>query len=300
MVKFIKNINMKKYLIIPLFSIIMLLGCKKEKPYDFTDTESNVEIYMPQAINKPTNLVSIYKPILSTDPVNTIVNFGSYFGGYHVATNDVSTTFVINANALVAINKVETDAGRAPYIILPQNLYTLPSLTTTIKTGKHSSDVLNISIDNKSIPTGSKYALPITLSSSSGLSISSKLNTTVFVFDVPDPWSKFAGNYMLTGRFTHPTASSSRDLNLTAAVTYVGNQTFNSPVADLGGSNYFINIKINANNTVTLTNLGAMPNVDQTVGPNTFDPLTKTFILNFSYTPAGGLPRIVNQKMVQQ
>ncbi|MCZ4223261.1 DUF1735 domain-containing protein [Pedobacter rhodius] len=292
---------MKKISIILSIALIIMVGCKKEKPFDFTDTTDNVEIYMPQSVSQPSSPVSLFKPILSTDPLISEIPFGAYFGGYENATSDISISFIINPDALIALNKAENAAGRPEYTLLPSSLYTIPSLTSVIKSGMKSSDVLKLIVNNKDIASGSKYALPITLKSASGgFRVSTKLNTTVYVFDVPDPWTKFAGNYTVTGRFTHPTPASSRDLNLILSIQYIGNQTYYSPVADLGSSNYYADLKVNIDNTVSITARGAMPNVDQTIGPNTFDPVTKTFTLNFSYTPPGGLPRIVSQKMIKQ
>ncbi|WP_316817625.1 BT_3987 domain-containing protein [Pedobacter nyackensis] len=288
---------MKKIFTIFITTCFFFCGCKKEIPFDFTDNAETVSIYMPQAINQPFSKVSVFQPILPSDPIKTVLNFGAYFGGYNPTSQDISATFVVNANGLAELNKAEALENRPPYLLLPSNMYSIESLTTTIKKGKYSSDVLNLVIDSKVIPSGSKYALPLVLSSvSNGFKISDRLNTTIFTFDVPDPWTKFAGSYKATGVFKHPT-SGERAINLSATLEYQGNKTYRAPLADLAGSNYYMLLKVNDDNTVTISPSGVTPNIDQHWGPNTFDPATNTFSLNYSYNTSE--PRIVVQKFVK-
>jgi hypothetical protein len=285
---------MKNLFITIIIAAFFLHGCKKETPFDFTDTEENVLVYMPQAINQPNFKVSVFLPISASDPANTVVNFGAYFGGYHPVKEEIQATFEISPNGLTELNAIENAEGRTPYLLLPANMYHMETLTTSIKKGKNSSEILNLVIDHKTIPSGSKYALPISLNKvSNGFQISQKLKTTVFTFDVPDPWSKFAGNYKATGIFKHP-VNGDRNIDLTAKIEYQGNRTFRAPLADLGGSNYYMLLKINDDNTVTISPSGVTPNIDQSLGKNTFDPVTQVFTLNYAYNLTA--PRIVTQK----
>ena len=57
-------------------------------------------------------------------------------------------------------------------------------------------------------------------------------------------------------------------------------------------------LTVNADNSVTITPSGVTPNIDQSYGPNYYDPATKTFHLWYSYNTAA--PRIVEETLVRQ
>lgn len=179
----------KKYLFhFTALLLILTTGCKKSDPKEGLPDSV---VYMLQAVNQPFSLVPVTKPILATDPVKTTVNFGAFVAGYDPASADVTATFAVNPNGLTALNKAETDAGRAPYVLLPVNMYSIPALNALIKKGSRNGDPLSLIIDNEAITAGSKYALPITLMSVSGaFKLSEQLKTTIFTFNVLQPFNK--------------------------------------------------------------------------------------------------------------
>ncbi|MNR35573.1 hypothetical protein D3C85_1534290 [compost metagenome] len=56
-------------------------------------------------------------------------------------------------------------------------------------------------------------------------------------------------------------------------------------------------LKINDDNSVTISPSGVTPNIDQSSGPSTFDPVKQVFSLNYTYNLAA--PRIVSQKFAK-
>jgi hypothetical protein len=97
--------------------------------------------------------------------------------------------------------------------------------------------------------------------------------------------------------FHHPTAGD-RAINEGKVLSTTGANSVRTTMADLGSSGYYMILTVNANNTVTITPSGVTPNIDQSWGPNTYDPAPHTFHLNYSYNTAA--PRIVEETLVRQ
>lgn len=100
----------------------------------------------------------------------------------------------------------------------------------------------------------------------------------------------YAGKYQCVGYFTHPTPGSSRDINRTKTLLAVDATTCLTELGDLGGSGYDIKIKVNPDNSVTVTKGVTSPvDVVMTPGkPSYFDPADKTFHLFYFYVGGNG------------
>jgi len=76
-------------------------------------------------------------------------------------------------------------------------------------------------------------------------------------------------------------------------ITRIDDTTAKLECADLAASNYYMILKVNADNSVTLTPSGATPDINQSYSRNYYDPATKTFYLHYSYLASA--PRIIKE-----
>lgn len=109
----------------------------------------------------------------------------------------------------------------------------------------------------------------------------------------------FMGNYASTGTFTHPT-SGARNFTSPKTLVAVDDQTCETDHSDLGTNGYKIRLKINADNSVTVTQFSSGTEIGEPVPDaiNAFDPVTKTFSLNYRYSGSGGY-RVVSETLVR-
>lgn len=92
----------------------------------------------------------------------------------------------------------------------------------------------------------------------------------------------YAGIYRATGVFHHP-ANGDRNINEDKVLARITDEIVQCNLGDLGSSGYFMKLKVNADLTVTITPVGATPNIDQHWGPNYYDPATRSYHLFYSY-----------------
>ena len=109
----------------------------------------------------------------------------------------------------------------------------------------------------------------------------------------PVTYNPYVGTYHSVGTFTHPTPASSRLIDRDKVITRIDDTTAKLECADLAASNYYMILKVNADNSVTLTPSGATPDINQSYSRNYYDPATKTFYLHYSYLASA--PRIIKE-----
>lgn len=176
--------------------------------------------------------------------------------------------------------------------LIPATLYTTDALTLTFAPGEYSK-VITMKIDPSKLDLTKKYALGITAEGANGYKVRSGLNKALFQLIAKN---KYHGRYQATGYFTHPTATSSRDIDRIKEVVTVNATTSETELGDLGGAGYSMQLQVNADNTVTIIPKGATPPpLNQTYGPNYYDPAKKTFFLHYSYNAAA--PRIIREEI---
>lgn len=174
--------------------------------------------------------------------------------------------------------------------LLPATLYTTDALDLTFAAGEYAK-VINMKIDPAKLDLTKKYALGITATASSGYKVRSGMDKGLFQMVAKN---KYDGTYRSTGYFTHPTATSSRAIDRVKTLSTVDATTSETELGDLGGAGYAMQLKVNADNTVTIIPKGATPPpLNQSYGPNTYNPATKTFTLWYSYNAAA--PRIIQE-----
>ena len=101
--------------------------------------------------------------------------------------------------------------------------------------------------------------------------------------------NQYAGDYLCTGVFTHP-VNGPRNINEEKFLTPVTATKCWTALGDLGANGYDIYINVESDNTCTVK-IGplAVTEVFMVAGePNTFDPVSKEFDLNYYYVGATG------------
>jgi hypothetical protein len=171
------------------------------------------------------------------------------------------------------------------YVLLPANTYTVPSSTVTIPAGQLTANY-TINLTTSSLTLGTNYMLPVSITDAQGEAIS-YYKTVYYIITIA---SKYEGDYTANGSIVFPPPQegrswSDRDKELTT----INGNTVLSEAADLGGSNYYMYLMVNADNSVTVTpKPGAANQTIQNNGPCTYDPATKTFTLSYKYIGGTG------------
>jgi hypothetical protein len=185
------------------------------------------------------------------------------------------------------------DEDFVAFTVLPDSTYSLPSASITVPAGTMDMD-FPFQIITSKIDLSQKYMLPLVIASAdNGAVVASNLNAALISVVVKNAYE---GDYHATGVFHHPVAGD-RDIDEDKYLSTVDGTTVLAPLGDLGGAGYRMKLRINADNTVTITPDGATPNIDQHWGANFYDPDTKSFHLHYSYNVAA--PRIIEETIAR-
>ncbi|WP_443937143.1 BT_3044 domain-containing protein [Pedobacter sp. MW01-1-1] len=183
-------------------------------------------------------------------------------------------------------------ANNAHVVVFPSSKFQLPNgLNVFIPKGSRSG-FLKLTLNQQDLDPSAPYGLAFKIVgvNKAGYQISGNYNNA---FTKINAKNNYEGMYKATGTFFHPTAGA-RAINRDKAVTTVSVSTSRVEIGDLGGSNYYMYVQVNADNTVTILPdpTAATQDVFAT-GANTYDPATKTFNLNYAYNSAA--PRRVEE-----
>jgi len=214
-------------------------------------------------------------------------------------TQDVTITLAVDQATLDAYNS----ANSTSYQLLPSTLYQISSLTTTVKAGSRLAPVvvsLYSGSDRVTDPgayNDAEYALPLKITSATNnVAVSSNYGSRIIF---PKIRNQYDGDYHSKGTFTHPTAGK-RTIDRDKTLTTVNLTTVQTEFADLTtDNNYYMQLRVNSDNTVTLTPKGASPAATVQFGTNTYDPTTKSFTLNYKYAGSGG-DRVISEVITRQ
>ncbi|QEC40463.1 BT_3987 domain-containing protein [Pseudobacter ginsenosidimutans] len=269
--------------------IVAGTGCLKDEAYD--DHMANV------VIDKNSKVIEVMGPIIGA--YGQVLNFSTGDTSFKMvtvnlaseqpATEDIQVTLVVDPAVITEYN--ERNPTLTQLSPLPANNYNFQTLQITIPKGSREAELSGKIINPAFLETG-KFALGMKIASTSpNYPISGNYGKQVIALRVKN---KYHGLYHATGKFIHPTAGT-RDIDEDKELVTVEPNSVQANLGDLGGSGYQMILTINPDNTVSIAKFGATPNIDYQ-GPNTYDPATKTFTLNYSYNGAGG-PRIVREKI---
>ncbi|WP_428327771.1 BT_3987 domain-containing protein [Mucilaginibacter sp.] len=192
-----------------------------------------------------------------------------------------STTAVTNATALPD----PTASQYTVYQAMPANAFTIPSSTVTIPAGQLTANY-NINIISANLTPLVKYMLPVSITDAQGQTIS-YYRSVLYVISTKN---KYEGDYTANGSISFPDPTLNRSwTGRDKFLTTVNANTVVAEAADLGGSNYFMNLTVNSDNTVTVVSAsGAANKTIQNNGTCVYDPATRTFTLNYKYIGGTG------------
>jgi len=167
--------------------------------------------------------------------------------------------------------------------------YTLESLDLKFAAGEYSKTVY-LNLDPSKLDLSKKFGLGIGVESATGgYTVVPSLSKALFNIVIKNEWD---GRYQAVGVFHHPTAGD-RAINEVKDFVTTGARSVEGNLGDLGGAGYRMDLTVNADNTVTIAKRGVTPNINQTHGPNTYDPVARAFKLHYSYNVAA--PRIIEE-----
>lgn len=279
---------MKKFLSIILFGCVLILNsCLKDKgiednQYGLRDPEeSPVGVGFPQSANT-VNVTGI-ELTASSQTINlALVNLLSDAP----AEEDIEITLQVNQQLVADYN-----ASNSPALeVLPANLYTISSLKVVIPKGQRTVS-LPVTIPNSSTMNPSRrYGIGFSIVSvnKENVKVADNLRNVLFALTVRNAYdAQYEVSVELTG---HPSASGSYD-DVVSLATIDGN-SLDAPlaVARIFAASSRLTIRINADNSLTLTS-NAATIIPTAPGLNFYDPTTQTF--HFDYTWGAGPRHIV-------
>jgi Domain of unknown function (DUF4361)/Domain of unknown function (DUF1735) len=153
---------------------------------------------------------------------------------------------------------------------------------------------VKIKFDPGTIDLSKQYAIGFRIADAAGSAISAGNNEALGAIAIKNAYH---GTYQAAGVFHHPTAGD-RAIDEQKELVTSGANSVSAPLGDLGGAGYGMNLTVNPDNTVTITPLGATPNIDQHWGANYYDPATESFHLHYSYNVAA--PRIIEETITRK
>jgi hypothetical protein len=284
---------MKYFLKKILFATLMassLVGCMPDKVTPPGDSKETFIKFLGGSAD-PTIIALDYKQELQEVMVVDI-------------RRDANSEANLNKEAVINISNKQSflDAYNVEmeteFELLPASAYTIvPSENLAVSgdnwvvkmpPGVFSTQIM-IKVDASKFDLSKSYALALKIDQTSLGVISNGQDVSVVNVVIKN---KYHGLYHSVGVFTHP-SSGPRDIDEDKELMTSGATSVSAPLGDLGGAGYFMNLTVNPDNTVTITPLGATPNIDQSWGDNYYDPATKSFHLYYSYNTSA--PRIIEE-----
>lgn len=290
-----KNIYIKYLLVAGIASVALFSGCRKETAADKVGG---------QAANNGISFVGFPDGLEQShffDPftnIKTVDVFSIKRDAKSAADLQKDQTVVLKSIP-DAITKYNDDNG-TEYELLPTSLYTISSTKVTAGTSGNLNakfapgdfqNYFTIKLDGSKFDLTKKYALAYIISDAAGLTVHAASKDTLYTFFAIK--NKYDGEYHSTGTFHHPTAGD-RAIDRDKTLTTAGATAVSTEIGDIGGS---MTLTVNeATNEVTVSgNVSATQPLLPVPGlTNTYDPATKSFILNYRYLGGGGY-RVVEE-----
>lgn len=219
---------------------------------------------------------------------------------------DVNSNAELNKTASVSLKvddkliadynaaQLADDPDFVPFVALPTSIYKLSETSVQLASGDFNK-VVNLIFDPTKMTSGVKYALGVSIDNAGEYKTRSGQGSALFQVIAKN---KYHGKYYAEGYFTHPTPASSRAIGRNKDLITVNENTVSTELGDLGGSGYAMNLTVNADNSVTITNIGPGGALKTDYQKNFYDPATKSFNLKYSYNATA--PRIINEIITMQ
>ncbi|MBO0952043.1 BT_3987 domain-containing protein [Fibrella forsythiae] len=267
-----------------LFIGATMTSCLDDKlSLDPANSTNVVEFKNPSSFSSPYgSKYALYTQAFEVAPENNYTLTVSYSGA-NVAPENITVSLGIDPTALTQYNTEQKKA----FDLIPTSLYTLPT-QVVIPKGQRTATV-GMTFKSNNFDFSKNYVLPVQIKSVSTGAISGNFGTILINLKAKNPYD---GVYTATGVFNHPTAGP-RDIKRAKTLATVDANTSETEFADLGAA-ATMQLKVNADNSVTLTPGGTASAATVQFGVNKYDAATKTFTLSYKYAGAGG-DRIITE-----
>ncbi len=287
----------------------LVVSCKKDEAYkQTTDSKENAVVYIQQAVTYPQALTIF--PL--TDTARTLAVNAS-FGAIGLPKNAIAVKFSPDDKAFDSINAIRSQAGLSLYEKFPATAYVVDSWDAAISGGTVYSTPLMIKYYSKKFDPQRNYLLPVSIKDASGYNINPDLKTIFLaVAKVEFNAGTYASNGVRNNFAADGTATSSSsystDKNLTQYVDPLNPAVLQfdiDKVANLGANQIagtIFRVKINTDLSVTVYGqLGPGAPITNRPGlQNDYNPVTKTFTLNYQYTNANGTFRQMTETLTKK
>ncbi|GAB3654071.1 DUF1735 domain-containing protein [Echinicola sediminis] len=158
-----------------ILAMVSLVSCEE----DTEGLSPHAQLYMPQAINKPSQHTLVLK-----DSAQALV-FGAAYGSPELLDMEMGVQFEVAPELVADFNQQNGTA----YAMVPEGSYELSGTQASILSGKMQSESLKVWINpGKGFDFETHYLLPITITSvESDLPINESLKTTYFLLEANPP-----------------------------------------------------------------------------------------------------------------
>jgi hypothetical protein len=217
------------------------------------------------------------QPIPDTVTFKFLVNIATD----QLPTQDITVTLGIDENAITRYNNLKgTNYQLYPYIFVPNQ-------SVLIKAGTRNAYAYARVWNADKLNACDNFMAPIVITAATGGVIpADPLNQGGRLMALPIA-NPYQGQYHVVGTFTHPTAGV-RVIDEVKTLSTIDCRTVQTSIGDLGGSG--LTITVNADNSVTIggEQSASQPLFPDGNKPNVYDPVNKTFTLNYYYVGSGG------------
>ena len=312
--------NLYKKLFLFCTVAVGLTGCLKDDSLmDPNKTENVIEFANTANLTSPaTSKLPLLSVNIIMDP-NTTYNAAVNYTGAHTAPQDITVEVgVADASVVTAYNTMNNRTGTNAYVMIPSNLYSIPSTTVTIPKGSRKVN-FPIVFPTPDQLYGKNYVIPLVIKSASSGIISGNFSTMLYLLT---GINRADGLYTLKFQFgandrgydVNSNAWYYADVQVvtTGATTAVLRNPYtgasNNHAAVAGGLPTFIagfipqfTFDLASNKITTITNSSTG---GKTVAPNTavtdnrFDPVTKNVYASFILKEAGKADMIINDTLI--
>lgn len=160
----------------------LLTGCKDDvADYEkLTNTKEGVLLYIQKAIEGGEDLTVF--------PQNDsrLTTFSVNYGGLGLPAEDINITLTKDQVGFDSVNTIRINNGLEPYVVLPDNAYTIDKSNLTIKKGALNSDLATINYNSNILDITKKYAIAFKANENQGYNFNSKGKTVVFYAQVQE------------------------------------------------------------------------------------------------------------------
>lgn len=286
---------MKKIII--LYSALLALltsSCIKEKyDIDFTDNTKRIITEFTDAKNDINSLAVEYSEQFIETDLTELQIFRSEFN------SDVQVKIALN-NAIIDNYNLQNQTAYAP---LPAGSFNIASTDLVISPATRKTKV-RIRIKPSAI-TGGNYAIGLSIAQVSQGEISSIYKDILIEVKVKNDYE---GSYEASGwRILYSGSSNQTPIAAEAPIDKskylytVDRTTVETEVADLTTAWMYLQIDPNTNEVTVLpsTSNDSFASLENN-GPCTYDPATRTFVLNYKYYNAAGALREIQETLVAE